>query len=766
MQQRPSSLSSAFHKQSSRLSTFTKKLCRIGMSASLVAAGFGSGGCRAGADASATPVGLETQQTEQKLELLGTAQDGAPQFYRGELGRIAPSSMRGSVDQQAERAAAVLDSAARLFDLSADELRYVRGSSDERGDSHLRYQQTKDGIDVVGGDFVLHINRRGVVYAANATPGKTAGISGRARPTLTAAQAEQAASSFALANVTGERSASAQRVVYVTKRDRTVALAWEVVAAAEANAEGLPVRDLVYVDATNGSLIKRLAKIHTVRDRKVHDARNSQSLPGTLILTETTGTTTDASVRAAFDNSGATWDFYNTFYGRDSIDNAGMTMSSTVHYGTRYNNAFWNGTQMVYGDGDGSVLGPLALSIDVAAHEMTHGVTEHTAGLEYWSESGGLNEAMSDIMGNSVEAWKQGAVSANTWKVGEDVWTPNTPGDALRYMNDPALDGDSIDHYNDYSEGVDVHYSSGLPNLAFYLLSQGGKHPRGKTSNEVPAIGIEKAHRIFYRALANYMTSTTTFAEARTATVQAATDLFDQATATAVGEAWAAVGVAAGGGGTGGGTGGDPIALTKDVPQAVQGAKNSKSFFTIEVPEGATNLTFKMSGGSGDADLYVRFNAAPTTSTYDYRSWESSNNENIATTQATAGTWWVLVNGYSAYSGANLVASYVGGGPVYPELKDEVAVTNLSGELDSEKFYRIEVPAGASLLTVTQGGGTGNSDLYLRHGDLPSTTVFDHSNLGGTNHEQIRVAQPKTGTYYLLVRGTAAYSGVTITARY
>lgn len=724
--------------------------------------------CRGADEPSASKVELQTQQGTQKLEVVGSARDGSAQFFRGELARISADSLRGDAAAQARALQPVVDTAARLFDLTGDELRHVSGSTDDLGFAHHRYQQTKDGIDVVGADVILHVNRRGVVYAANGTPANSASVSGRANPRLSRVDAATIAQ-VALEGTSGARSAETQRMIYVAKRDRSIVLAWEVLATAESNAQGLPVRDLVYVNAQDGSVIKRRPKIHSARDRKVYDAKQTQNAPGTLVLTETTGTTNDVSVRAAFDNSGATWDFYNTHFGRDSIDNAGMTLSSTVHFGVRYNNAYWDGTQMVYGDGDGSVLAPLALSLDVAAHEMTHGVTEYTANLEYWSESGGINEAMSDIMGNSVEAWKDGAVSADTWLVGEDVWTPGTPGDALRYMNDPAKDGDSIDHYSDYYEGLDVHYSSGLPNLAFYLLTQGGKHPRGKSTNEVPAIGIEKSYKIFYRGLANYMSSTTDFAGARAATVQAATDLYDQATALAVGEAWAAVGVAAGGGTTGGGSGGstgEVTVLTKDVPVAVAAAKNSKTLFSIEVPEGASGLNFKLSGGSGDADLYVRFGQQPTTTTFDYRSWESSNNENINTTAATAGTWYVLVHGYTAFSGASLVATYVGGSAPIPVIGNGETVRDLSGDLDSEQFFQVRVPAGSTLLTFTQSGGQGNSDLFVRYGDLPSSTVFDHSNLATGNHEQVRIAQPKEGTYYLLVRGAAAFNGVNIIVRY
>ncbi|MFL6291331.1 MAG: M4 family metallopeptidase [Thermoanaerobaculia bacterium] len=180
--------------------------------------------------------------------------------------------------------------------------------------------------------------------------------------------------------------------------------------------------------------------------------------------------------QAAHDYAGSTYDYYAARYGRDSLNNAGMTLISTVHYG-EVNNAGWTGSQMVYGDGDGSTFGPFSYGLDVVAHELTHGVTQYTSNLTYLGESGALNEAMSDIFGAATEAYFRG-LSSNTWKVGEDIYTPGTPGDALRYMNNPTLDGASRDYYpSRYTGSADnggVHWNSGIANLAFYLIVQGG----------------------------------------------------------------------------------------------------------------------------------------------------------------------------------------------------------------------------------------------------------------------------------------------------
>ena len=218
---------------------------------------------------------------------------------------------------------------------------------------------------------------------------------------------------------------------------------------------------------------------------------------------------------------------------------------SRVHFGNDYVNAYWStACQCVtYGDGDGEIAGPL-VSIDIVAHEITHGVTAATANLIYFGESGGLNESMSDIFATAVEFYAYETEMTDTppdYWAGEDVWTPAIPDDALRYLDDPTRDDRSIDHYDDFTANMDVHLSSGIANHVFYLMSEGGPH--ASTGEVVTPIGRDMAEKIFYRALAAYMTPDTDFAGARDATEQAARDLYDDATAQLVGTAWKACGV-------------------------------------------------------------------------------------------------------------------------------------------------------------------------------------------------------------------------------
>ncbi len=247
----------------------------------------------------------------------------------------------------------------------------------------------------------------------------------------------------------------------------------------------------------------------------------------------------------------ATYDFYKEVLGRDSIDGKGEKLISDVHVGKDFANAFWDGEKMNYGDGDGETFGSLT-TLDIAGHEITHGLTERTAGLQYRNESGALNEAMSDIMGVGVEwhaSQKNSAVKFD-WTVGEDTFTPNNgdPTDGLRDLSDPTSDGQSPDHYSKRYRGTQdnggVHINSGIANNAFYLLSEGGKN---RTSGEEvkEGIGIEKGLKIYSRALSFYMTPTTNFAQAREATYKAAQDLYgkDSVEARTVLESWSAVGV-------------------------------------------------------------------------------------------------------------------------------------------------------------------------------------------------------------------------------
>ena len=227
-----------------------------------------------------------------------------------------------------------------------------------------------------------------------------------------------------------------------------------------------------------------------------------------------------------------TWDYYNQVHGRNGIFGNGSGSYNRTHYGSNYVNAFWDGTKMTYGDGDGVNYGPL-VSLDVAGHEMSHGVTENTAALTYSGESGGLNEATSDIFGTMVEFFANNANDPADYLIGEEFDLANHAG--FRRMDNPIADGSSPNCYSSNTENLDVHYSSGVGNHFFYLLAEGSgaKTINGIAHNSptcngstVTGIGRDAAQRIWFRALTVYMTSGTTYSQARTATLNAARDLY------------------------------------------------------------------------------------------------------------------------------------------------------------------------------------------------------------------------------------------------
>ena len=468
-----------------------------------------------------------------KVEELSVSSDETPLYIRGQLGYLR---VNGRSAPQPENLATI----ARLFRLSAGELVPSSSQQDELGFTHSRYAQTKDGLPVVGGDVVLHADAQGAIYAINGTARNTAAP--QPIPTVSLKHADELAVSH---SPSGAFSSGQPRLVYLLPLEGDMRLCWEVEVRGEA--DGSPSHDRVYVEALSGDIIERHPLIHAALNRKVYTANNTSSLPGMLRRSEGGAPDLDSVINVSYDRLGATSRCYADLFGRDSYDGAGAVLASTVHYGTRYNNAFWDGSQMVYGDGDGGTFGNFATSLDVTAHELTHAVTERTAGLIYRGESGALNESMSDVFGNICEAYQNGTVDARTWMVGEDIYTPGTSGDALRYMDNPTRDGYSTDYYPQrYVGSADnggVHWNSGIANLAFYLASQGGMHPRGKTSISVPAQGISKTRQIWYRALAYYMSPSTTFQQAQDLTAQAALDLYGAAARDAVLAAWKAVGV-------------------------------------------------------------------------------------------------------------------------------------------------------------------------------------------------------------------------------
>jgi Zn-dependent metalloprotease len=281
--------------------------------------------------------------------------------------------------------------------------------------------------------------------------------------------------------------------------------------------------------------------------RQVFDCKGTTDLPGDFSRSETDPKTNrDKAVNEAFDNAGTTWDFYNQIFGRESVDDHGKTLVSSVHYGQQYDNAFWDGRQMVYGDGDGVIFQRFTAALDVIAHELTHGVTQFTAQLAYQDQPGALNESMSDVFGSMVKQWSLGqSVTEADWLIGAAIMAPGFKGRALRDMtnpgtayDDPRLGKDpQPGHMKDYvqteSDNGGVHINSGIPSRAFVIAAKaiGGK-------------SWEKTGKIWYVTLTQRLTGNVGFEECARETVSVARDLFpeDPSIATKVAQAWADVG--------------------------------------------------------------------------------------------------------------------------------------------------------------------------------------------------------------------------------
>ncbi|MET8582625.1 M4 family metallopeptidase [Streptomyces collinus] len=495
------------------------------------------------------------------------------------------SAARTTLLQKAQAGAA---QTAQHIGLGAKEKLVVKDVvKDADGTVHTRYERTYAGLPVLGGDLIVHTAKSGAtegVTKATKSAVKVASL----KPQITAAKAEKQALSAARTLGSAKSSADGARKVIWAGSGKPV-LAYETVVGGLQD-DGTPNQLHVITDAATGkklfeyqgienatgkTLYSGTVTLNSVQsgstyqltdsargNHKTYNLARKTSGTGTLVSSTTnvfgTGTASSSSSdqTAAADaayGAAETWDFYKNTFGRSGIKNNGVGAYSRVHYGNAYVNAFWDDSCfcMTYGDGSGNV-DPLT-SLDVAGHEMSHGVTSNTAGLNYSGESGGLNEATSDIMGTGVEFYAANSSDPGDYLIGEKI-DINGDGSPLRYMDKPSKDGGSADYWSSSVGNKDVHYSSGVANHFFYLLSEGSgaKTINGVSYNSptyngaaVTGIGRAKALQIWYKALTTYMTSTTNYKAARTATLNAASALYGSTSTEykAVAAAWTAVNV-------------------------------------------------------------------------------------------------------------------------------------------------------------------------------------------------------------------------------
>jgi zinc metalloprotease ZmpA len=449
---------------------------------------------------------------------------------------------------------------------------------DADGTEHVRFDRSHRGLRVIGGDVVVHSASDGSLRGISLTQEDMIQID--LRPRFDALAAATAATR---AFGTGGKVKNKELVIFA--RDSRPVLAWDVSIDGVAP-DRTPIKAHLIISATSRKLLDRWDDIHTADALGTGKTLYAGNVPlhadlvgptfslkdltrgGHYVVNMNNGTSTEtlftgldniwgnnaesstetAAADAAYGQN-VTWDYFLNVHGRNGIADDGAGARSRVHFGSNYDNAFWDDTCFCMTYGDGSFFSPL-VSIDVAGHEMAHGVTSRTANLVYSRQSGGLNEATSDIFGSMVEYYANNGADPGDYLIGEKL--SSTP---LRNMINPSTDGVSADCFYPAVGLLDVHYSSGVANHFFFLLAEGttngvpsktcvtGNKKIATGNGTVAGIGRTKAEKIWYRALTVYMTSSTNFAGARAATISASTDLFGATSAetNAVKTAWTAV---------------------------------------------------------------------------------------------------------------------------------------------------------------------------------------------------------------------------------
>ncbi|MFJ4833336.1 M4 family metallopeptidase [Streptomyces sp. NPDC088747] len=631
------------------------------------------------------------------------AATAAPEKAPSAAGKVNPGAV-GVKLSPAQRAALIRDADAAKADtaddlnLGAKEKLVVRDiAKDADGTLHTRYERTYAGLPVLGGDLVVETAKSGAtegVVKATRSPIEPA--------TTTAALPAARAETQALAAAKAEKAKSPdvnrapRKVVWAASGTPTVA--WETVVGGFQH-DGTPQELHVVTDATTGAKLYEWEAIETGTGNTVYSGtvnlgttqagsaynltdgtRGGHKTYNLNRGTSGTGTLFSGSddvwgngLASNLESAGAdahygaalTWDYYKNVHGRSGIRGDGVGAYSRVHYGNNYVNAFWSDSCfcMTYGDGSGNA-NPLT-SIDVAAHEMSHGLTSATAGLVYSGESGGLNEATSDIFGSTVEFYAANSSDVGDYLIGEEI-NINGNGTPLRYMDKPSKDGASKDSWYSGIGSIDVHYSSGPANHFFYLLSEGsgtktinGVSYDSPTADGLPVTGIgrAKAEQIWFKALTTKFTSTTNYAAARTGTLAVAGELYGTTSTEykAVQDAWAGVAVGARSGGGGGG--GTSFESTADVSIPDNGAAvTSPISVTGRTGNAPTNLAVAVDiVHTYIGDLQVQL-VAPDGTAYTLKAYGTGGSaDNLNTTytvnassEVANGTWLLRVQDNAA----------------------------------------------------------------------------------------------------------------------
>ena len=717
---------------------------------------------------------------------------------------------------------------AQLIGADANTHLLMKAKREDYGVRNYRYNQSFRGVPIFGEGVVVSEDSAGNVRAlfGNKVTGLERDI-GSTTPRLSKAAALVAGKRAGLGNrISGMLTSNekTELVIYVDDGGHGH-LAYHVDFFADSATGGAPTRPSVLVDANSGRVLKQWENLQhalvgtgpggnsktgqyewgsggrfgfldvtqsgttcSMNNTDVKTVNLNGGTTGTTAFSYTCPRNTVKTINGAFSPlndahffGGVIQNMYTAYTGGKALS---FQLVMRTHYSSSYENAFWDGAAMSFGDG-ASTFYPL-VSIDVAGHEVSHGFTEQHSNLTYSAQSGGMNEAFSDMGGEATEYYWKGS---NDFLVGPDIFKA---AGSLRYMNNPPQDGRSIDNAANYTSSMDVHYSSGVYNKAFYLLAT---KPGWNTVN---------AFKVFARANSLYWTPSSTFNSGACGVQTAATDLgFTVADVTA---AFTSVGVSCSGGGGGGtGTVGGPLTNNVTVTGINQPTVGQSVNYTLVVPAGATGLSFVQSGGTGDSDMYVKFGAAPTDTVYDCRPYASGNAETCTIATAQAGTYYVRLKAYSAFTGVSLKGSYTAGTGNTPPVANftssasglTVAFTDTStdagGSIASRSWNfgdsttstaanpsKTYAAAGTYTvtLTVTDNGGLtatksaavtvssgGGSAERLVNGNFDSITTSGNSGLGwsrtastGTSFNTLLAGQTNANT-----GGSYAYLGVNAT---
>ena len=665
---------------------------------------------------------------------------------------------------------------------------------DSDGTTHYRYQQTFRGVPVWGEHIVTSDDKNGNLRSLfGRSVGDLASDISTTTARITASSAFASAKRASLGARSGSiqtSNESSEKMIYVDDND-TAHLAYVVsffadkgigLLAANRSASSDPTRPFVIIDALSGGVLKQWDGLTTslIGTGPGGNSKTGQynwgsgGIYGYLDVSQSgsTCTMTNSDVKSVNLNGstgssrtayaftcpnntykaingayspindahffgGVIQNMYSSYVGVKALT---FQLVMRVHYGSQYENAFWDGTSMSFGDGK-TTFYPL-VSVDVAGHEVSHGFTEQHSNLTYSAQSGGMNEAFSDMGGEATEYFWKGS---NDFLVGPEIFKGSG---ALRYMANPTQDGGSIDNAANYTSSMDVHYSSGVYNKAFYKLAT------------TSGWNTPTAFKVFARANSLYWTPSSTFNSGACGVQTAATDL--GLSAAAVTAAFSSVGVSCAGGGGGGSTGGP---LTNGVAVTGIGTATGNSVnYTLVVPAGSAGLKFVMSGGTGDADMYVKFGSAPTDTSYDCRPYVAGNSESCPIATAQAGTYYVRLKAYSTFAGVSLTGSYSTASNVPPSAGFSFTTSALTASFtDSSSDSDGSIASRSwNFGDSTSSTTTNPSHTYSSAGTYNVTLTVTDNN-GATNSTTKAVTVSSGGGGGCTPSGTVLCSGSSVT---